>query len=143
VTTEHSGHDWVFCKIAAGQAPASVVYEDDELTTIMDLRPVTTGHVLVLPKAHSVGLADLPADLGARMFQVAQQVAAAMRGSGMRCEGINLFLADGVAAGQEVFHVHLHVIPRYAGDGFRVSAGTRVQQRGELDSMAATLRKAW
>lgn len=142
MTTEHSGQDCVFCKIVAGQAPASVVHEDDDLITIMDLRPVTPGHVLVLPKVHSVGLADLPVELGGRMFQVGQLAAAALRG-GVECEGINLFLADGVAAGQEVFHVHLHVIPRYSGDGFRVSAGSRVKSRGELDKMAATLRQKW
>ena len=142
-TTTESG-ECVFCAIAAGRAPASVVHEDDELVVIMDLRPVTTGHVLVLPKAHHVGLADLPAELGGRMFQVAQRAGAAVRASGrVRCEGINLFLADGVAAGQEVFHVHLHVIPRYAKDGFRLSADWRVRQRGELDEMAAALRAVW
>lgn len=76
------------------------------------------------------------------MFRVGQQMAAAIRRPDLPSEGINLFLADGVAAGQEVFHVHLHVIPRWTGDDFRVSCGTQVLEREELDGVAARLR-AW
>ncbi|GLZ31115.1 HIT family protein [Lentzea sp. NBRC 105346] len=130
----------VFCLIVDGRAPASVVYSDDALLAFMDLRPVTTGHLLVIPRAHSEGLADLPAPLGSRMFSVGQSLAGALRRTGLRCEGVNIFLADGVAAGQEIFHVHLHVIPRYAGDGFRLSADSRVRARSELDEVAAGIR---
>ena len=84
----------------------------------MDIRPVNPGHLLVIPLAHAAGLATLESDTGAQMFRVGQRLAEAIRRSGVRCEGINVLLADGEAAGQEVFHVHLHVIPRYAGDGF-------------------------
>ncbi|SHG02145.1 HIT family protein [Streptoalloteichus hindustanus] len=132
----------VFCAIAHGRAEASVVHDDGELLGIADLRPVTTGHLLVIPRAHAVGLADLPPDVGGRMFQVGQRLAAALRRSGVRCAGVNLFLADGVAAGQEIFHAHLHVIPRHPGDGFRLSADWRVRPRAELDELAATVRAA-
>ena len=108
----------IFCRILAGQAEASFVYRDELVSAFMDIQPVNAGHMLVVPNAHAVGLADLPAATGARMFNAAQRLAQAVRGSGVRCEGIDLFLADGEAAGQEVFHAHLHILPRYTGDGF-------------------------
>jgi len=108
----------VFCDIVAGRVPASVVYRDERVCAFMDIRPVNPGHLLVIPLAHSAGLTTLESDAGAQMFRVGQRLAEAIRRSGVRCEGINFLLADGEAAGQEVFHVHLHVIPRHAGDGF-------------------------
>ena len=108
----------VVCDIVAGRVPASVVYRDERVCAFMDIRPVNPGHLLVIPLAHSAGLTTLESDAGAQMFRVGQRLAEAMRRSGVRCEGINFLLADGDAAGQEVFHVHLHVIPRHAGDGF-------------------------
>ena len=108
----------VFCDIIAGRAPASVVYRDERCMTFMDIRPVTPGHLLVVPLAHASSLADLDAATGGHLFVVAQKLAAAVRASGLKADGINLYLADGEPAGQEVLHVHLHVFPRFAGDGF-------------------------
>lgn len=131
----------VFCDIVAGNAPASVVYEDDRVLAILDINPVTPGHLLVIPKRHAPYLADLDEEAGARMFVVAMRLAAALRGSGLRCDGINLFLADGEAAFQEVFHAHLHVFPRYPGDGFAIRADwSRSPSRADLDAIAARLR---
>jgi diadenosine tetraphosphate (Ap4A) HIT family hydrolase len=132
--------DCTFCAIAEGRAEASVVYEDEAVVGFMDLQPVTPGHLLVVPKAHAVGLEDLPVSLGARVWTVAHRLARALRRSDLRCEGVNLFLADGEAAFQEVFHVHLHVFPRFAGDGFRIDADWRIRERGELDGNAAAVR---
>lgn len=132
--------DCVFCAIMSGTAEVSLVHEDETVVAFMDLRPVTTGHLLVVPRAHLVHLGDLPAVLGAHLFTVAQSLAAALRASGLPCEGINLFLADGEAAGQDVFHAHLHVIPRTRGDGFGVVADSRVRPRPELDAAAAAVR---
>ncbi|WP_103349078.1 HIT family protein [Amycolatopsis sp. CA-128772] len=132
----------VFCAIASGRAPAAFVHEDEEFVAIVDLRPVTTGHLLVLPRSHHPDLAALPAAAGARMFTIAQDLAAALRRTDLRSEGINLFLADGEAAGQEIPHVHLHVIPRFAGDGFVLSADWRVRSREELTEVAAKVRAA-
>lgn len=111
----------------------------------MDIQPITRGHMLVIPRAHATYLADLEPEDGAQMFRVGQQAAASLRSSGLRCEGVNFFLADGEAAGQDVWHVHLHVVPRFAGDGFglRLPAGYTVRPRSELDSAAETLRAAW
>ena len=137
--------DCVFCKILAGELPESSVYEDEHVLAFMDIQPVNPGHVLVIPKLHASNLGDLPSELGGEMFVVAQRVAAAIRSSGLRCEGVNFFLADGEAAGQEVFHVHLHVFPRFEGDGFGLKFGPGYKNkpsRAELDLAAANIQSA-
>ena len=134
----------IFCAIIAGSAPASLLYQDELCVAFLDIQPVNPGHLLVVPRQHAVDLAALdPAD-GARLFQVGQQMAQALRRSGLRCEGVNLFLADGETAGQEVPHVHLHVFPRYAGDGFGLKFNPRYFQRPsreELEAVAEKIRK--
>ena len=133
--------DCVFCAIVAGSAPASIVYDDADLLAFADIRPVTPGHLLIIPKRHASFLAELDEATGARMFTVAMRLAQALRVSGLRCEGINLFLADGEAAFQEVFHTHLHVIPRFVGDTFRIDADWSVTpSRAELDDVTARVR---
>lgn len=137
--------DCIFCRILAGELPASIVYRDELVAAFMDIQPVNPGHLLVVPLAHAPFLADLDPAAGARMFEVARRLAAALRGSGLRCAGVNLFLADGEAAMQEVFHAHLHVFPRYPGDGFGLRFGDHYWQkpsRGELDEAAARIRAA-
>ncbi len=138
-------NDCIFCQIVADLVPASVVYRDTEVIAFMDIRPFNLGHLLVIPVHHAVYLGDLDPRVGGRMFQVAQQMADALRRSGIRCDGINLFLADGAAAGQEVFHTHLHVIPRFDGDdvGLHQALAKFVQvSRDQLDMSAATIRSA-
>jgi diadenosine tetraphosphate (Ap4A) HIT family hydrolase len=130
----------VFCAIVSGAADASVVHEDEHLIAFCDLMPVNRGHVLVVPKRHATELAELPEETGARMFPLAQRLAARIRRSGLPADGINLVLADGRAAGQSVFHVHLHVVPRVAGDGFHLHGNTRPATRSDLDQVAALLR---
>ncbi|MCI2418933.1 HIT family protein [Saccharopolyspora sp. K220] len=132
----------VFCAIVRGEAESSVVYDDADVLAFMDLRPVTPGHLLVVPKTHAAGLEDLDVADGQQVWAVGHQLARALRRSGLRCDGINLFLADGAAAFQEVFHAHLHVFPRFVGDGFRIAADWRERTRSELDETAAVLRKA-
>lgn len=95
----------------------------------MDIQPVNPGHVLVIPVRHAPYLADLDSPTAGRLMQEAQRIAAAIRKSSVRCEGINLFLADGEAAMQEVFHVHLHVFPRFHGDGFGLRFGPHYKER--------------
>jgi len=134
----------IFCKIIDGKAPASLVFADELCVAFLDIHPLNPGHLLVVPRLHAPALADLPVGTGGRLFQVAQKLAAALRQSGLRCEGINLFLADGAAAGQEVFHLHLHVLPRFAGDGFgfKRSPGTAPQpERSILDAYAQDIRQ--
>ena len=131
----------IFCEIVAGQRPASFVYTAADVVAFLDIRPLTQGHLLVIPRAHADRLEALDPGLGARMFTVAQQLAVALRRSGF-CAGTNLFLADGVLAGQEVFHVHLHVIPRTQRDGFGLRAKRGDQpDRHELDTTAGQIRE--
>lgn len=134
----------VFCQIRDRKLPGSVVYRDERVMAFMDVTPVNTGHVLVIPQEHCMHLADVPPDLTAHLFVITQQVAAAVRKSGVTCEGINIFLADGEAAYQEVFHVHVHVIPRFKGDSFRIKADwNQSPSRGALDEVAAAIREAF
>lgn len=137
--------DCVFCRILAGQLPASFVHRDEHSVAFMDIRPVNPGHLLVIPIDHRAHLADIDADTAGHLMRVGHRLAAAVRSSGVRCEGVNLFLADGKAAMQEVFHVHLHVIPRFAGDGFGLRFGPGYDTpppRFELDRIASAVREA-
>ena len=136
--------DCVFCGIFRREVPGSWIYEDDRVAVIMTIGPVTPGHAMVLPKAHVPLLADLPEEDGQHLFTVAQRTAEAIRASGLRCEGINLFLADGEAAFQEIPNLHLHVFPRYAGDPFKLVADWDVKpERAELDANAARIRDTY
>jgi histidine triad (HIT) family protein len=135
----------VFCDIVAGHAPASILFQDERTITFLDHRPVTPGHMLVVPRRHAAFLADLDPEDGAQLFRVGLRGAAALRASSLRCEGVNFHLADGEVAGQEVFHVHLHVLPRFTGDGFglRFPRDYRIRERAELDETAAAVREGW
>ncbi len=136
--------DCIFCRILAGEMPASFVHRDDRTAAFMDVRPVNPGHTLVIPIRHGAHLADIDGATAADLMRVGHRVAAALRASGsVRCEGVNLFLADGEAAMQEVFHVHLHVLPRFRGDGFGLRFGPTygsTPPRPELDALAAGLQ---
>lgn len=132
----------MFCAIVAGTAERSLVYEDERLIAFLDINPVNDGHVLVAPKAHLSGLADVSPDTVSAMAVLAQRLAGALRESGFRCEGVNLMYADGEAAGQDVFHSHLHVIPRYSGDSLRIDANWKSPSRSILDEQAGRIRKA-
>jgi histidine triad (HIT) family protein len=134
--------DCIFCRILAGELPGTFVYRDEQCAAFMDVQPVNPGHLLVVPTRHAAYLAELDAPAAGRMIQVAQRLAAALRGSGIRCEGVNLFLADGAAAMQEVFHVHLHVFPRFVGDGFGLRFGPHYKERpprAALEAAAARI----
>jgi diadenosine tetraphosphate (Ap4A) HIT family hydrolase len=145
VTVQEVPGRCIFCDIVAGRAPASIVYRDEWVCAFMDIQPVNPGHLLVIPVTHAPDLAALEPDTGAQMFRVGQQLAKAIRRNGVPCEGINFFLADGEAAGQEVFHVHLHVFPRYAGDGFGLRYGPKYDvppDRSALEATASAVRGA-
>ena len=135
----------VFCEIARGTAQSSTVYSDEAVMAFLDIQPVNEGHVLVVPRAHAAQLSELDAETGSQIFRVAMKLSGAIRQSEVRCEGIDLFLADGEAAGQEVFHVHLHIIPRFRGDGFGFRFGSQygiLPERARLDEVAAGIGQA-
>jgi len=99
--------------------------------------------LLVIPKQHKPSLSDLDEEIGMHLFKVTMQMAKALRHSGLQCEGINLFLADGEAAFQDVFHVHMHVFPRFQGDPFKIHANWEIKpSRQELEEIAGRIRRA-
>lgn len=130
----------IFCAISVRQHEASMVYEDEIVVAFMDRYPVTPGHVLVVPRQHVVGLEDLDAPTGAAVWSVGHRIARALRRSSLDCEGINVLVCDGEVAFQTVFHFHLHVIPRYAGDGWSINPETQERERALLDSDAGKIR---
>ena len=131
----------IFSDIVAGRAPASVVHEDDTVMAFLTIGPVNPGHVLVIPKGRFVYLNDLDEETGTHLFRITMHVARAIRESGVRCEGIDLFLADGEVTFQEVGHVHMHVFPRFAGDSFRIDADWNARpSREQLDAIAGKIR---
>ena len=129
------------CDLAARTIPVSVAYEDSTIFAFMDIKPVNYGHVVIIPKKHIVYLAELDEDTGAELFKVTMRVARAVRRSDVKCEAVNLFLADGEAAGQEEFHVHKHVIPRYEDDRFTLQIDYPARPtREDLDKIAERIR---
>ncbi len=136
--------DCVFCQIIAGESPGSIFYEDEVVIGLMTIGPITRGHAMIIPKKHTADLSELDEGTGRHIWTIAQRTSAAIRESGVRCEGVNLFLADGMAAFQDVFHVHLHVIPRYAGDSFKIIADWEEKpEREELDQVSQQIKTAY
>ena len=134
----------IFCQIVAGKSPASIFYEDDLVLGFMTIGPVTTGHSMIIPKQHAAYLADLDEETGRHMWTITHRTSAAIRESGVQCEGINLFLADGEAAFQDIFHVHMHVFPRFEGDSFKLVANwSEKPPREELDQVANQISIAY
>lgn len=133
----------IFAKILRNEIPCHKIYEDDLCLVFLDIFPINPGHFLVVPKARAVTLPELDEEMACHLFRVGHRLSKALRASGLRCEGVNFWVSDGAAAGQEVPHVHLHVIPRWAGDGFgwKVGPGNRQSlPKEELARLAELLR---
>lgn len=105
----------IFCKIAAGEIPSTTIYEDEDFRVIMDIEPASKGHALILPKEHYANLYELPEELASKALVVAKQVVTKMAPI-LGCDGYNVLQNNGEAAGQTVFHFHMHLIPRYKED---------------------------
>lgn len=130
----------VFCRIVAGEVPSTRVDEDERTITFMDINPVSRGHALVIPRAHTNDLGDTdPQDLAA-VSLAAQRLAARVSGS-LGADGVNLLVCSGPAAWQTVFHFHMHVIPRYAGDGVRPPWPHAPGDMDEIVAAAEALRR--
>lgn len=108
--------DCIFCKIAQGEIPSKTIYEDERFRVILDLGPAARGHALILPREHAANLYELPDETAAAAFVLAKRIAGKLRDR-LKCDGLNLMQNNGEVAGQTVNHFHLHVIPRYEGDG--------------------------
>jgi histidine triad (HIT) family protein len=134
----------IFCRILENRDKASFVAQGTDAVAFLDLHPINDGHTLVVPRKHAASIGEVDEVAAVAMWSLARRVAGALRVSGLRCEAVNLFLADGAAAGQEVFHSHLHVIPRWQGDGFGIKFPPHygaAAERKTLDDIAARLRK--
>lgn len=141
----------IFCRIASGELPASVVHQDEDWLVLMDIHPVRAGHVLVVPRTHHPHLAQFDADTRSALIEWADRIVRAQQAAGFAAGGANLLLNDGVAGDQHVPHLHLHCIPRRRGDGLKVISGLvrrmfgmfgRPAARALLDRQAAELRAA-
>lgn len=135
--------DCIFCRIVAGAGPASIVYDDGMTTAFMDLRQVSRGHVLVVPKRHLRDILALDDATGAAVMATVVRVARALQAA-FAPDGMNIMQSNGEAAGQEVFHLHMHVLPRQIGDGLLrlYDASPPMPSRLELDAQAAAIRAA-
>ena len=131
----------VFCAIVAGEAPAIRIYEDDDYLAILDIRPFTRGHTLVLPKRHTVDLTDTPPETLADLVIIGQRIARAARATEL-ADATNIAINDGRAAFQSVFHIHLHVLPRRNGDKLSVAKGLLLRRDPDREATARILREA-
>ena len=131
----------IFCKIVARQIPAEVIFEDDMTMVIMDLKPVNPGHALVIPKSHHADFASAPEAIVREMASAAQKAAVAVM-QATQADGCNIYINNGAAAGQAVMHLHQHVIPRNAGDGYELWHGTDYAD-GAMAKVAAQIRDAY
>lgn len=132
--------DCIFCKMVGGQIPVTKIYEDEVVLSFLDIGPISDGHTLVIPKQHFEKLHDCPPQLlgevALRLGKVALAVTAAMRS-----DGYNLLCNNGRAAGQLVGHLHFHIVPRRAGDGIFDRWPSYKYQQGEIEAIAAEIRK--
>ena len=106
----------IFCKIAAGEIPSKTIYEDEKFRVILDINPATKGHALIIVKEHYENIYELPEDTAAAAMVLAKRLAKHMTEI-LKCDGFNIIQNNGKTAGQTVFHFHVHLIPRYEGDG--------------------------
>mgnify|MGYP001290568409 CR=1 len=134
----------IFCQIVRGEAPASIAYEDEQALAFMDINPLSRGHLLVIPRMHAPDLFALPDRVAGHLFVVARRMALALRES-HRPDGISVVQSNGRAAGQVVFHLHIHLIPRRLEGGGPQLSWNRLDPRptrAELDEDARRIREA-
>ncbi len=131
--------DCIFCKIVSKQAESSIVYESDSVLAFMDIRPVSEGHTLVIPKNHYVDIFDMPDKTLAVTYSATKLVAAAVK-KATKADGISIVQQNGSAAGQEIFHLHVHIIPRFEGKKMPRFSDLGVVDRETLNKAAAAIR---
>jgi histidine triad (HIT) family protein len=131
--------DCVFCKIMAKQIPATIVHEDEHTLAFMDIGQVNPGHVLVALKKHAENIFALDEAQAAAVFRAAAKVARAIRGA-FEPQGLSVYQANGTAAGQTVFHLHIHLVPRYEGDGMALTWPVKNPPREKLAEYAQKIR---
>lgn len=109
----------IFCKIAAGEIPSATLYEDDDFRVILDIEPASKGHALIIPKEHYTNLYELDDELAAKAMVLAKKMITKLTDI-LECDGYNVLQNNGPAAGQTVFHFHMHLVPRYKNDNVKI-----------------------
>ncbi len=133
--------DCIFCKIANKEIPATILFEDDDLLVFMDIGPIIKGHALVIPKKHYDPVTETPDELLAKLHLAAKRIAQAQM-NGLGADGVNIMQNNGTAAGQEVPHIHVHVIPRFEGDGHHWNWNAKkYDDFNEMAELADKMRK--
>lgn len=135
--------DCIFCKIIAGDIPSAKVYEDGDFLAFMDIAPIAVGHTLIIPKTHCRNALDTPPDAAAGFYPVIVKVANAVK-KAYNADGVNIMQFNEPSAGQEVFHSHIHIIPRYEGDGLGIKVPPRLKlETGDIAAAAEKIRGAF
>ena len=130
--------DCIFCKIAAGEIPSVKVYEDDRVLAFMDINPLSEGHLLIIPKAHAATIYEITEDDFLAVMSATHKLAAAVK-KALNPDGINLLQLNGRAANQVVPHLHMHIVPRWYGDGLTISQWDMVA--GDMENIKAVAEK--
>jgi histidine triad (HIT) family protein len=130
----------VFCKIVRKEAASSIIYEDDQVLAFMDIRPVSEGHTLIIPKLHYVDIFDAPEDVLAETHKIAKRIAFAVK-KATKADGISIVQQNGKAAGQDIFHLHVHVIPRFEGKKMPRFDDLGLTDRETLDKIALDIKR--
>lgn len=131
----------LFCKIIAKDLPSAKIYEDEHCYAFLDLHPINIGHTLLVPKAHSANLYEMNDETLAVLAPVIKKVAIAIKNA-LNADGINIEMNNDPIAGQIVFHSHIHIIPRFSGDGFKHWHGARDYHEGEMGEVAKKISSA-
>ncbi len=129
-----------FCRIVRKKAPASIVFEDEQVLAFLDIKPLNTGHTLVIPKEHHETIFDVSEELVAYLHGVTKRVALAVK-KATRADGISIFQQNGKAAGQQIFHFHVHVVPRYQGQKLAHFGETSETDREKLEQTATEIKQ--
>ena len=129
----------IFCKIVKKQAPANIIYEDETVMVFLDIRPLNIGHTLVIPKKHYVDIFDIPENQLSQVHKVAKRVSVAVK-KATNADGISIIQQNGKAAAQDIFHLHVHVVPRFEGQKLPSFSALREVERGKLEVMAKKIK---
>lgn len=133
--------DCLFCNIVSGAIPSTKVYEDDVVFAFLDIHPVNIGHTLVIPKTHHTNLYDTEDVTLAHMMTTVKKLSVAIK-SALNADGVNIEMNNDPVAGQIIFHAHLHIVPRFEGDGFKHWHGARDYNKGEDVEVAQKISAA-
>ena len=134
--------DCIFCKIANGEIPSRTLYEDEDFRVIFDISPASKGHAIILPKKHAANIFEISEEDASKIYVVAKKVATALSEE-LQCDGINILQNNGETAGQSVFHLHMHIIPRYKDDTVNIKWKPGVPDEDLLDRLSEKLKKVF